>query len=286
MGFKEYASRNMGGWAPTGTPILSSTTIKPNTPIVAVSTLDVGGSDTWVFFVSQRNELRFFKNTLGPAHWILGDDSQPLGGDIQSLTATVWKNTNGQSAFSVWWNDMEGNVFSWRYDDSGKWNFDGQANQVTAHGALQVTSWMGRTRTIDIYGGDGTHFQNTKANDWTPAAKVNAVGNTIAVSGTNLPWARFGSPANLYYLDGHGAFSLSSASQPPDMSPSMAPSFDDPQNIVGSRTMAWQNPGQYIAMFAYKKHGSMLSITSKTWAQSTGWSMENTVIPPTLVTGQ
>lgn len=98
-GFTEYASRGAGvAWGPTGTPIYHQLAqVKPNTPIVAVSTLDVGGADTWLFFVSQGNTLRFFKNTEGPANWILGDTYMNLGGDIQSLTATTWSNNNGQS---------------------------------------------------------------------------------------------------------------------------------------------------------------------------------------------
>lgn len=146
--------------------------------------------------------------------------------------------------------------------------------------------------------------------------------NAKAVSGANLPWAAFNSPASLFYVvEGEGVTQFGSQTR------STAPSFSNPEQIVGSRTVAYQNNDSrylvsvfslanlslrhlvqnlvitswYISadsflfvslpcdlvqnVFAYKKQGYSLSVTSITSTNSGDWSPESTVIPSTTISG-
>lgn len=135
------------------------------------------------------------------------------------------------------------------------------------------------------------------------------MGTMKAVSGATLPWGGVGAQANLYYVSPSGALTQPNS----QTTPTTAPGFTDEGDIVGSRTVAWQqaNGGRYIVsavrpsitaiiimltsytspplpqnVFAYKRQGTSLSITAMLFTDGYDvWGSETTVIPYTAVAG-
>ncbi|KAG8860286.1 hypothetical protein FRB96_003935 [Tulasnella sp. 330] len=86
------------------------------------------------------------------------------------MTSVAWVQ-NGRAAYSVWWNDVNGNVYRWRRDSTGKWNNDGLVPGVQIHSSHFKVTYTEGFGTIDIFTSSSTaegrkrHWQSSPYTD-------------------------------------------------------------------------------------------------------------------------
>ncbi|KAG8993504.1 hypothetical protein FRB94_013255 [Tulasnella sp. JGI-2019a] len=163
-----------------------------NTPIVAVNTRDFGGRGTTVFFISTNNKLSYITRASDHSPWSLGSQNLPIAGSVRHMTAASWKNTNSNPAYSIWYSDRNGKVYSWRYDKTGNWNVDGEQIGVTVSGPFTVSVQPDHL-TTDLYTSTGDHWKRIGAagSAWTLQNSFTTWGKSHlfnGISGGVLPW--------------------------------------------------------------------------------------------------
>ncbi|KAG8993503.1 hypothetical protein FRB93_001960 [Tulasnella sp. JGI-2019a] len=189
--FTEYTIKD-GSWQKPTSVSSSTVSILMNTPMVAVNTHDFGRKETAVFFISKDNKLSYFDRVDGAAGFTLSSQNLPITGSVQYMTAATWRNTNSNPAYSIWYSDQNGNVYSWRYDKTGKWNFDDQQIGITVSGSFVVSIQSDHLMT-DLYSPIGHHWKRIGAagSPWTSQGdfSIQDHGHSFSgISGGILPW--------------------------------------------------------------------------------------------------
>jgi len=163
--------------------------------VTALSTIPYGGSTTLVFFFGTDKQLHYMNET-SPNSGFHGTANCQVPTTPVYMTSVGWQNTNGNQAFSIWWNDASGDVYTCRYDQYGNWQ-DGQSGAVPGvYGIINPFSMTVTVtadgRTEDLWAADGRQYQATStggdfmlalppSRDGSSAQTVNC---TYQVSGT------------------------------------------------------------------------------------------------------
>jgi len=206
-GFQMYTGSPSasGPWSSLQTPLQFGNGQSPalNTPMAAVNTFDQGGDEIAMFW-PQNGALMVMNATSMTSdsfqtYTVASSISTPV-----HMVATAWRNTGGNPAYSVLFNDDNGVVYQWRRDALGNWNDDGILNGITVNGAFTASVSVNsmNAHTVDIFTDAGRKIETTSGPTLSGCEVVSQATNTLpGISGGYLPWSDH-SEVRLYAIEG------------------------------------------------------------------------------------